>query len=687
MIKTSKINIKANYLKIDKDYDIFKIGYDNYSNEKNKDNFRSTMSIISDSLSKNIATTLAVLYRYGGYMYAIFEKDKLNIYELKNCINSLRNNTDIKIDKIKSGDMYLHELCQLFFNMIPNLESYEYYNNLSGKLHYKYKINNNIITAYKISVEQLRKNQDDYNLKLDVESYHLYGKVYNSYKGKGYENDLNKIISLPKYFINEENKLERAINDFNDKTLYICRKPLNSNNNKNIVESIKYINIDEYNDSKFGILHDFMNSFKDCFSDYINIELCEFNVINGKSKLLNPDVKIFNNYGINIIDKINNIYSKQIIEELKTNLKNYEITKISEKNDYDLNVEIIHDKEYYEQNNQNDIYIRDLSTQHITYETVIKDGVVKIDKNIINKTLCELLIKRDVQERKLRLYDWILADAVKYVIMDCLDKKTHKYIFYEVIVYPNKELEFNYYTSGETYEKYYDLFKENKSSQYTYNVKIEMLILYKDKIIGIYDTSIIALPDLDIIYDRLNKYNEDAVIEKNELIDILENYLINCKDKDAVKKVINDVKNSKKESYKNSEIFRGGSKKENEPLFHLNHNNELAYDLLDYINNNYDITINLRLKRDVLKIYQHIHILEYDSNYYYYVGKTTTANRDKENKAMHIRLISFIEGKKDFNLVKDICNQLEVGFVNNNQYTVLPFLKKYLNEYKRTRNF
>ncbi len=51
--------------------------------------------------------------------------------------------------------------------------------------------------------------------------------------------------------------------------------------------------------------------------------------------------------------------------------------------------------------------------------------------------------------------------------------------------------------------------------------------------------------------------------------------------------------------------------------------------------------------------------------------------------ACHISRITVLEGALDDDFKKFIFDQLSVNFIRNNDYTVVPFLRKYIEEFKR----
>lgn len=106
---------------------------------------------------------------------------------------------------------------------------------------------------------------------------------------------------------------------------------------------------------------------------------------------------------------------------------------------------------------------------------------------------------------------------------------------------------------------------------------------------------------------------------------------------------------------------------------------------MKYSRDEHRIVFNPCLKSDVVDVFQDIYILNDEKNsknLYYYVGKKDCMKFNL-NTSCHIRQIRMLEGDFDEDFKDFIFDQLRVDFVRNKEYTVLPFTRKYINEFKR----
>ena len=138
-----------------------------------------------------------------------------------------------------------------------------------------------------------------------------------------------------------------------------------------------------------------------------------------------------------------------------------------------------------------------------------------------------------------------------------------------------------------------------------------------------------------------------------------------------------------KNTYQYQEVVRRVTKAGNPPLMNLA--TSLGRKFVKYCRDTSRVVFNPCLKSDVVKVFQHIYTLkdgEDPKKLYYYVGKKEPMKFTLVN-ACHIRRITVLEGALDDDFKKFIFDQLSVNFIRNNDYTVVPFLRKYIEEFKK----
>ena len=701
MIQTNNIKIHINYLKIDQDFDIYKIGQE--CRGKSEVERKAILELV-ESIVDRISPALAVLYRYGGYLYAIFKKDTCKLEELQEYVQSILEGKPgnifvTKISILERNSIYQNDLCQLFANMIPNMGTKDKFNNISGKLYYfnnKSFKKDDCVTAYKIAIESIENKRANYIVTIEAESYFKLAKV-----AMYHEKDIAKLESLPRYFIDEKDDLfKRVCGNVPKDQCFIKRNP-GSKKNKNIAKDLDILDYEKFLNSKKGILYRFSQEFKEYFGDYIEIEwitLKKENVIKSYQYVEDKNIKMnrLNQLGIQLIDTIQDEQSDQFMQLLKNQIlcNGIDNVCIGENNLNELKIRLIHDSDYYKSNELEDQHCSDLLTQHITYEALFEHGTNEINKNMVTKILQELMIKKDVYDRRISLFKWTCDDKVEYVNVESIyNKFTNKYedLFTKAVVYPNGVLEFEHIkdSSTEEYKYYKKIFRDDFKKNYSYFVKPEMLITYKNTRILIDDTAIVVLPDLEELSFRLKNYHKDKVITASKLTEILNEFIQRFPEyKEDAESILFEMKQDPKTEYRYQQVVNNKNCSDAnyvKPLFRLK-NNKFVKTLMKFCRTEYRIVLNPCLKGDVVKLFQSVNILKdaYNEHVsYYYVGKKDVMKSDLKNSC-HIRRVTVLEGEKDDWFINYIYDQLCVDFVRNGEYTVLPFINKYINEYKKT---
>lgn len=342
---------------------------------------------------------------------------------------------------------------------------------------------------------------------------------------------------------------------------------------------------------------------------------------------------------------------------------------------------MIHNQKYCKTNSIPDQHVSDLNFQHITYETCIaRDNNIDISDNVINRILMELLIKRDIANRSISIYHWNWDKPVEYVIREserCGNKRITKYFL--LSLFPDGSMD--YYKieddTSELYQRYESVFTNYKSSVY----EPELLISTPNHQVLISNSKMMVLPDLKELDFRLNAYRKDKEISKSKLTRLLNSFVeTNEEYREEIERIL---KSLNKNTYQYQEVARRVTKAGNPSLMNLA--TSLGRKFVKHCRDTSRIVLNPCLKSDVVKVFQHIYTLkdEEDPNkLYYYVGKKEPMKFTLVN-ACHIRRITVLEGALDDDFKKFIFDQLSVNFIRNNDYTVVPFLRKYIEEFKR----
>lgn len=434
------------------------------------------------------------------------------------------------------------------------------------------------------------------------------------------------------------------------------------------------------------MLHQFYIDVDLHLNDYVQlhpIDLDNEQMANTYSDFLSQDYikNLYNDLGVHLIDCVNDSASKKMIDLIASKLNDRGIGNIHHGKGKQFNIALIHNQKYCKNNNIPDQHVSDLNFQHITYETCIaRDNAIDVGDNIVDRILMELLIKRDIANRSISIYHWNWEKPVEYVTREserCSNKRITKYFL--LSVFPDGSMD--YYKieddTSELYQRYESVFTNYKSSVY----EPELLISTPNHQVLISNSKMMVLPDLKELDFRLNAYRKDKEISKSKLTRLLNSFVeTNEEYREEIERIL---KSLNKNTYQYQEVARRVTKAGNPPLMNLA--TSLGKKFVKYCRDTSRVVFNPCLKSDVVKVFQHIYTLkdgEDPKKLYYYVGKKEPMKFTLVN-ACHIRRITVLEGALDDDFKKFIFDQLSVNFIRNNDYTVVPFLRKYIEEFKK----
>lgn len=430
---TNKLNIEFNLEEIVKDYDIYKVV------KGNKDLYKSN---ILDSIRYDFKAE-AVQWAFGDRALLLFKKDSIKEREFKHQIMEEYN--DVIIDKFdinedNPDDFFFKEkrvLAQLMFNSMHNTENERFkYNNLTGRLLYRAPFKENYENSIYISFVEIFLNAGFY-LSLNVVTYQK-------------NNHGDYLFDEKTGYFRKKLKKDK---DFKGDTY--LKKSMKDHHKTISALSIKSISL--FENTKMGILARFLKDVQDNLSKYLTITLANETAFNEFEYTKDKDKhqkygNLFKQRPIAIIDENHSERSKEIVEELKNDLfTDYGITDIKNSLTKDAyNIQIVYDKEYYEKNKINDPYKEkhdNYIIQHLIEENIPTDYNAR--RNIINTIIKELIIKSDVLNNHISIYDWnsfsngldwyfVSAERIKSE-----DKKNPKFKYYRLHILPNGDIAFD----------------------------------------------------------------------------------------------------------------------------------------------------------------------------------------------------------------------------------------------------
>lgn len=705
MILTNKFNAELNMDAIDKDFDIYVV---------DKESQKLDRCNILD-IPETKFNALAVQYQFGRKAFVLFQKNTVLESEFRESLQS--EFKDVSVYHVTLEDLQDEKFCkdhffygdrllvQLLLNSIraPRNESLTY-NNLTGKLYYAADNLKNVDkktgVIWYMSYLEIKLDPGMF-LNLDVKTFGLssYGK-----SGRQYVLD-PKTGVLRKRLATDEDSLPT----YTEKA---------QNGKHKTVDFLEISSFKKFQECKLGIMERFLRDVKRLLSEYVTLtpmqveESQEYEVSKKEKEGLSEKGmgNILKQRGVVIVDENKTERSKEIVKKLKYELqKHYGVlAKEGELEKDKYNVRIIHTPEYYERLEIEDLH--NATEYGFIVQHLVEEKEHFNDKQsaspAINKIIQELIIKGDVLDRMITIYDWKKLGAnkawtfvrrkkifnqngEKVEHVNSAGKKVFNYFKYDVLEV-NKEGNLNFYSftdaeypyETEEHERIIRAFDRfHKEYQKDAN-EVEGLVYSNiENIHAIILTPEKTIPNTETIWDGLRETTADKRVNKADLLEAMEAFVEECELDEKTKDYIETMKlNLMKEDdvitigrvCKMMGMKKKAAKKLNR-FMHENCNIWISAEMKDqYFESEYQIGNMLNIKYYQLPDYQNI------PTFYYFVGPKRTSLQNSINNACAVRKVVSETGEIEY---RELLPLMAVEFVRNKQYTVLPFPFKYLREY------
>lgn len=682
---TNKVDVAYNMENIDRDFDIYLV------DKANKDYYK--YNILDGALIEFKAA--AVQWQFGAMAFVLFHKGEVTEQKFKESI--MKEYEDVKIQKM---DLFNEEdckkfqynkrlLCQLLMNSMrtPKSEKFKYHN-LTGKLYY---------------------SNPSWNFKFEKAGEINLFRFLEVIIEPGMYLNLNQVS----YIKCEEDEVGKGTHVIDSKTGEF-RKKLKTDKNTVTYKKgtyphrrfpIKSFDINSYSQfkkCKLGIMDKFLREVEEKLSDYVSIELTEPEKEQEYelSKIEKKEISeidygnMLRKRGVVIVDENHSEKSKKIIQSLQHELETYYGIQpkvgILSKDAY--NIRIIHSKEYYEDKEIQDPHSDNMIgyiVQHLVEEEDHFMGVSKSHSSAdVKKIIQELIIKGEVRDGKISIFDWQRLNLEKeWTFVVRKKEKTNSskekiFTYYRLKIDSTGKMKFDTYCdkdSIECEEWEYICHAYNSTRSYQIRNQIEGLV-YSDiqNIQVILSTPGKSLPNIRALSEALKQTDNKEKISKelllkaiddfksvdSEATDYVENWkrVLSEKPLMITKKETRNILNMKNRHSKQFNrffhekygvwLFGEFRDKEFEPVYQLENLLNIKY---QYYDNDFD----------------------YGHSFIYYVG-AKNKRRSYPSSCCMRKVISVGDGVIEFN---ELLPLMAVDFVRNNQYTVLPFPFKYLREF------
>ena len=649
----------------------------------------------------------AVQWTFGATALVLFRKGEVTEQQFKESI--MKEYEDVKIQKI---DLFDSEQCsncfyfenrllaQLLINSMrtPKHEAFMY-NNLTGKLFYhdpswKHK---DKLTG-KVNFIRFLEIVIDPGMYLNLEH-----KTF-----KRYDRESNGLYVIDSKTGEFRKKLKTDTN-------VITYKEGSLPHNHFRVDNFDITDITHFRKSKMGVMEQFLRDVNDNLSKYISIDIVEredaqqFDISNLEKKGISELEygEMLQKKGVVIVDENDSEISKDIVAKLQEELEKYYHVKAAVGNlsGDAYNIRIIHDGEYYAENEMHDPHSDNLKgyiVQHITEEAEHFTNI-KGSSPDIKKIVQELIIKGDVRERMISIFDWKRLDSGKdwtFVLrkkiktkfgenvehMNFGNKKAFNYYnYYRLKIDGNGKMEFDAFcdsNQSETEEwnkicyaydfvedKHHGVQNHVEGLMYSNIDNIHAILLTREK----------TLPNISALMDTLIETDAKERVSKEILLKAINDFETEYI---AAGEIISEWKN--KLSVETEMITKKSIKKI------LNMKSGTASKFNRFLHQKYGIWIDGELRKGEFEyLYQIGNLLnikyDYNENDYldgrafvYYVGAKGNNKKTKYPNACCMRKVISLGETLEY---EEALPLMTVEFVRNSQFTVLPFPFKYLREY------
>lgn len=684
---TNRISVDYNMENIDADFDIFRVV------KSNKDYYK--YNILDSAVYEFKAA--AVQWTFGATALVLFRKGEVTEQQFKESI--MKEYEDVKIQKI---DLFDSEQCkcfqyqkrllaQLLINSMrtPKHDAFRY-SNLTGKLFYHdpaWKYKDRFIRFLEIVIDP------GMYLNLNHETF------------KRVENE-----SLGTHVIDPKTgEFRKKLKSDTNVTTY---KKGSLKHNHFRVDNFDMTDYTHFCKSKMGVMEQFLKDVKENLSKYISIEFMEredareFDISNWEKAGISDSEygELLKKKGVVIVDEIGTEKSKEIVNSLSVELlEHYGVeATIGDLTLESYNIRIIHNEEYYIENELPDPHnnIKGYIVQHMTEETehfTESSG----SSPAVRKIVQELIIKGDVKERFISIYDWKRLDSGKswtfilrerrktefgentrHVNFANIEVKNY-FDYYRLQIDCNGKMDFDSFCDAdnevsEEWEKICCAYDLVESKQFRVKNKIDGLFYSDiDNIHAIIETREKSLPNITALMNMLRETDEKQKVQKDVLIQAMNDFEL------AYQDYYENVELWKEKLLEKEEMI---TKKEVKKV--LNMRTNVASLFNRFFHEKFGIWIFGEWRKEEFDaIYQIGNLLnikyEYNDNDYddghtfvYYVG--AKSKRISYPNACCMRKVVSFGDEIEY---EELLPLMAVEFVRNNQYTVLPFPYKYLREY------
>lgn len=723
-IYTNNFDVKINRENVGRNFTIFQIGTSEKYFKQN------VLDILTDDISLHSFKAQSVAYYRHNRWFAMFKKEDVSFDDFKAKVQEIDESAIVnKVDLYEKNENSRTsikdvELAQLLVNSLANSRSGLFsYNNITGSLYYPFERKQN---AKKLEFLKLRFFCHDNGiiaLEADTETFSetetriKYGKP-DAQKNYVFDDDTGKF----------RKKLK---SDNGKKLKFYDKGDLTRKGSRN--KFLDFSSNDNFENSKVGIIARFLKDVKDNLDRYIKISqipITRYKSHDSRTEYENKNYKPFLlKKGVCVVDTVKTAESKSMKEKIVDYLKwKYGLSEISDKREKGKYIiEIIHDKDagFYatkeeEQNpplfeefqnpkDQHNLFTQDEIIQHITVENSAEKIGSEALENVMEKIAQELIIKGDLHDRQISLVNW--SEHKIWTFAKCGrgqwndSKGCYDFIYYKMKISQSGKIEIETFDARNfpdpdsewgVLDRIFRKYNTNNRKQIS---DVECVVFENlEDINVIYKTKQFTLPNTTELADKIAKSDGKNKICKSKIKKFLDEYVsaqpLTSKEKDELAKIYQTVEKAAGNEISYKDIL---TSKSDESKMQSLIKFKSVVQFVDWLDKNHGILLHPQPKsggnlQKNFGSFLGVKSTEFNGTFKYFVGnkiigksKTTL----KQSRACSCVIRDVIPwNRADENpsgaiLFEQIAHMLEVEFVRNGEFTVLPFPVKYLNEYER----
>lgn len=448
----------------------------------------------------------SIKFESGKRVYLLLRTNPTNKDKIKSLLPGIEDGDKYSIGKADVSEISEDIVIQLLLNALSSYDAELLkFNNLTGHLYcfhtdwIKHGKDRNTDVIWRVPCLELSVTKE-MSLNLNVRTFTselLRNRITFTKK---------KFEDYPKYVFAANNTLRRRLKEDNE-TCFILRQ---IDGMKSEIPFLDLQNIAKFEHTKMGVLNSVVNMFNKKYSGICKIEFASKEISSRLeySKCAQKEnakriKEVLEEKGVQLIDQIGDDYSVIFTEKIKSLLETkYDIkTTIGKRVNKDkLNIIIIHNAEYY--NGVNDPYDKvygDVAVQHITFEDFSDSS-----EFAIATVVHEIIIKKDIKEKKISLFDWSklgFDEAVSFGV-EAEIEDIKRYFF--ITVNPNgsfelKEQELTLFEMNE-YTEMVEIFEQGRTD----SEAVKGVIRFADGSVNVIkDTRLYTVPEIKDIGELL----------------------------------------------------------------------------------------------------------------------------------------------------------------------------------------